>query len=497
METVRHTLKERATCVVIPTYNNGPGVVDVVERVKDCCADVIVVCDGSTDGSELLLRETEGITLIAYPENRGKGYALKRGLDYARRSGFAYAITLDADGQHFPSDIPKMVKASQANPGCIVVGCRTIDPKAERSRGSRFANAFANFWFTVQTFRQLRDTQSGFRLYPLRRLWFLPLLTRRYEAELLMLVLAAWHGTRIVSTPVDVYYPPAAQRVSHFRPLYDFGRISVLNTLLCFMAVVYGWPLMAFRFLMRLLREVYCGAVVMVFAVVILPPLLWLIALRGGDIKCRQARTRRLAYRLSRFVVSPWGIPGVRFTRDAACTESLREPKVILCNHQSALDLPVLMALSPDILFLTNGRVWRNRFYGRLVRGAGYINTENGIEAMLPALKAAHEAGLNIAVFPEGTRSADCRIGRFHKGAFHIARALNADMLPLCIYGTGRVFPKHGWLRGKGCVHLAARDSLSIETQSRSASTKETAHELRRLYTEWYERLSNLLSKQE
>ena len=120
----------------------------------------------------------------------------------------------------------------------------------DRSKGSNFANKFSNFWFYVQTGKALEDTQTGYRLYPLHKLYGVGLLTSRYEAELELLVFASWHGVELVSIPVNVYYPPREERVSHFRPGKDFARISVLNTVLCFLAVVYGLPLRLGRKLM-------------------------------------------------------------------------------------------------------------------------------------------------------------------------------------------------------------------------------------------------------
>ena len=109
-------------------------------------------------------------------------------------------------------------------------------------RQNTFANRFSNFWVRLQTGVNLSDTQSGYRLYTLSSLRGLSLITSRYEAELELLVFAAWAGVQICSVPVKVYYPPVEERVSHFRPVYDFVRISILNTILCVAALVYGYP---------------------------------------------------------------------------------------------------------------------------------------------------------------------------------------------------------------------------------------------------------------
>ena len=228
----------RHICAVIPTFNNGGTVADVVRGVLRQGLPVFVVDDGSTDDTQ---RKLEGldIRILRHGQNRGKGRALKTGLEAARKLGYRFALTLDADGQHDPADIPVLVAA--AGERTLVIGSRNIAAEG-MSSGSTFANRFSNFWFTVQTGRRLPDTQTGYRIYPLEGLPSLRLLTSRYEAELALLVFSAWKGLRLVPVPVRVYYPE--DRVTHFRPFADFFRISVLNTVLCVLALVYGYPRM-------------------------------------------------------------------------------------------------------------------------------------------------------------------------------------------------------------------------------------------------------------
>ena len=228
----------RHICAVIPTYNNGGTVADVVRGVLRQGLPVLVVDDGSTDGTADKLAGLD-IQVLRHPFNRGKGRALKTGLEAAKKLGYRFALTIDADGQHDPADIPALVAA--AGERTLVVGSRNIAAEG-MSSGSTFANRFSNFWFTVQTGRKLPDTQTGYRVYPLEDLPSLRLLTARYEAELTLLVFSAWKNLRIVPVPVRVYYPE--DRVTHFRPFADFFRISVLNTVLCVVALVYGYPRM-------------------------------------------------------------------------------------------------------------------------------------------------------------------------------------------------------------------------------------------------------------
>ena len=154
----------------MPTYNNGGTLRDVVERVLAYCADVIVVNDGCTDGSaEILASFGDRITVVDYGRNRGKGYALKQGFKKAKQLGFDYAITIDSDGQHFPEDLPLFVEALEQHPNALIVGSRNLKQENMPGKNS-FANKFSNFWFKIQTGINLPDTQTGYRLYPLRRL---------------------------------------------------------------------------------------------------------------------------------------------------------------------------------------------------------------------------------------------------------------------------------------------------------------------------------------
>lgn len=227
-------------CVIIPTYNNAKTIRKVIEDVRQYTDNIIVVDDGCTDGTDAMLSSMH-VTVISHKRNKGKGRALKTGFDNARKAGFDYAITMDADGQHSASDIPAFIQAAHKHPGSLIVGCRNLKEKNMPSANT-FANKFSNFWFMLQTGIRLPDTQTGIRLYPLAKMGSLWWVTSRYEAELGMLVYAAWHNIRLVPIKAHVYYPPADERVTHFRPIYDFARISLLNVVLCIAAIIYGLP---------------------------------------------------------------------------------------------------------------------------------------------------------------------------------------------------------------------------------------------------------------
>ena len=238
-------------CILIPTYNNGQTLAQVINDVLERLPSVIVINDGSTDNTNEILKRYNGkIEVVDYEKNRGKGYALSRGFDHAEQLGYTHAITIDSDGQHYASDIPLFIKAANENPDMLAVGNRNL-AQDNMPQKNTFANRFSNFWFTLQTAQRLPDTQTGYRLYPLQKMQRLRPITSRYEAELEILVRCAWRKIKIQSIPIQVYYAPQGERVTHFRPGVDFARISVLNAVLTLLAIVYGYPSMVIRYLRK------------------------------------------------------------------------------------------------------------------------------------------------------------------------------------------------------------------------------------------------------
>ena len=237
---------ERA-CVIVPTYNNERTIVDVLRRIRAYTRNIIVVNDGSTPATMQALSAafdaSEMPEMVDYSPNRGKGYALMQGFRRALELGYRYAVTIDSDGQHFPEDIPSVMDCHLANKDALVVGSRNLTADNMPSKNT-FANKFSNFWFHLQTGIRLEDTQSGYRIYPLEQINLKWPITPRYEAELELLVFASWHGVELVSIP-------KGERVSHFRPFWDFFRISVLNSILTFGALLYYLPVKLLRSLQR------------------------------------------------------------------------------------------------------------------------------------------------------------------------------------------------------------------------------------------------------
>jgi len=231
-------------CVIIPTYNNEQTLVGVIREIQQYTDNIIVVNDGSDDGTADILRNIPGILTITSEKNRGKGRALQKGFAMAIEKNYRYAITIDSDGQHSPADIPRFIRLLEQEPDSLILGARDMnDPAIPGS--SRFGHKFSIFWFRIETGLRVDDVQTGYRLYPLGPISETgKFYTGKYEFEVEILVRLAWRGVRILSVPIDVYYAPRETRVSHFRKGPDFTRTSFLNAILVFMALLWVRPFM-------------------------------------------------------------------------------------------------------------------------------------------------------------------------------------------------------------------------------------------------------------
>ncbi|HRO47622.1 DUF2062 domain-containing protein [Agriterribacter sp.] len=238
------------TCVIIPTYNNADTLPAVIADVAAYTHNIIVVNDGSTDDTALILASLPHIDIVSYSKNRGKGCALRKGFEKAVESGYTHAITIDSDGQHFAKDLPVFTDKLKEAQNAIIIGARNMDQSSVPGKSS-FGYKFSNFWFKIETGISAPDTQSGYRLYPVALMKEMRFFTRKYEFEIEVLVRAAWKGIAITAVSVSVYYAPKEKRVSHFRPFRDFLRISLLNTLLVLIAFLYIRPRNFIRLLFK------------------------------------------------------------------------------------------------------------------------------------------------------------------------------------------------------------------------------------------------------
>ncbi len=229
-------------CIVIPTYNNAGTLSLVVEKALKQQLPIVVVNDGSTDQTGTILSGyKDAVHIISYPVNQGKGYALQQAFKWAYEQGFEYAVTIDSDNQHNADNIPRFIEKLNEVGECMIMGERNMTQDGIPTK-SNFGRKFSNFWFKVETWQKSNDTQTGFRLYPLKVVSRLHFFTKRFEFEIESLVRIAWENVPVVAVPVDVTYFSGEERVSHFRPFKDFTRISLLNTVLFICAYCFFLP---------------------------------------------------------------------------------------------------------------------------------------------------------------------------------------------------------------------------------------------------------------
>lgn len=166
-------------------------------------------------------------------------------------------------------------------------------------------------------------------------------------------------------------------------------------------------------------------------------------------------------------------LPAVKFRYDNTIGEDFSRPAVIVANHQSHLDLICMLQMTPKMVILTNDWVWRNPIYGAIIRYAEFYPVSNGYDFNIQKLRSLVDRGYSILVFPEGTRSIDGNIGRFHKGAFQMAQELNVDILPVFIHGASHVMPKNDIFLRKG--------QLTVEITPRIPSSQLNQLDARQL----------------
>jgi len=226
-------------CIVIPTYNNAKTLKSVVDKVLEQNCPIIIVDDGSTDSTNQILASYGNYEIITHQINLGKGMALRNAFQKAVELGYEYAITIDSDGQHSPRDIPKLIEMATLNYGSVVMGCRDMAQEGIPKKSS-FGNNFSNFWFWVETGIRLSDTQTGFRAYPLAAIKEIKWYTDRFEFEIEVIVRLAWNNIKFCEQAVEISYED--DRVSHFRTVKDFARISLVNAILVTLALLFFLP---------------------------------------------------------------------------------------------------------------------------------------------------------------------------------------------------------------------------------------------------------------
>lgn len=226
MET-RNAATQVTFLVVIAHYNHCATLRQVAQQCRAVWPHVLVVDDGSEESPQSCLGGLD-VQFIRQTPNQGKGTAILAGAAWAKEHGFNHIVTIDADAQHDPREIPLFISAAKAHPQALILGVRKFDNTVPF--GSRFGRKFGNFWVRVQTGKKVQDIQSGYRCYPVAMLNVLTVWSKRYAFEVEVVVRALWAGFSVEEVAISVTY--SKQRISHFSQWKDNLRLTVLNTYL-------------------------------------------------------------------------------------------------------------------------------------------------------------------------------------------------------------------------------------------------------------------------
>ncbi|MCH5329405.1 MAG: 1-acyl-sn-glycerol-3-phosphate acyltransferase [Alistipes sp.] len=239
---------------------------------------------------------------------------------------------------------------------------------------------------------------------------------------------------------------------------------SILNTLYCFLYFLSG-----------------CIAIQLCMAAMIVVP---------AGRKRKKEWLHRLIYGFTRMFLAT--MIAEKTVRENPAGENFDKPAVIIANHQSFIDILLLLSSHPKIVMVTNSWVWNSPFFGRIVRYADFYHAQDGYENLAARLRPLMAEGYSVAVFPEGTRSADCRVQRFHKGAFYLASLLETDILPVVLYGTGQVSSKRqGFYIKRGYVVSRIMPRVKFGDRSFGSTYQEQAKSMRKWFAEQYSLLND------
>ena len=214
----------RKILLTIPAYNNAGTIADVITKASDTGYDVLVVNDGSTDKTKEAIKDLD-VFNVDHTENIGKGAAILTGLRWAKKHNYSHIITIDADGQHNPSEVVRFVPKIEENPLSMIVGTRDFSSK-DVPKSSRVGRKLSNFCLKLACGTTVPDSQSGFRAYPVDAILKLNLTATGYNFEIEVLAKAVWARISLNSIDISVHYSAATREASHFKPIWDNIRIA-------------------------------------------------------------------------------------------------------------------------------------------------------------------------------------------------------------------------------------------------------------------------------
>ncbi len=295
----------------------------------------------------------------------------------------------------------------------------------------------------------------------------------------------------VVLSALIMFIGIGALIVARHPALRSLAAVTVVG-MFTVVAMAYYLPPLVFRFLTTkkgqprrvpwtLGGSLRTGFIFVVFLLAMLGLTVWTFFLfLGGPTPRRRERYRKTLVRTARLALK--AIPGCPYTLSNPYGEDFSRQAVYICNHQSHFDVLPVLALHPKVILLTNEWVWNSPFYGYLLRKAEFYPVTEGLEKNLAHMKELVSRGYSIVIFPEGTRSPDCRIQRFHRGAFLSARELGLPILPLYIHGFGYALPKHDFLLRKAGLYMEIGKRFEVPEGDLAAFTRKVRHDYEREY---------------
>ena len=246
-------------------------------------------------------------------------------------------------------------------------------------------------------------------------------------------------------------------------------------------------PISLPRKILRFFKTVFIFLFYVFFMLFLVTPGAFFYLKFGKRTEEKKEKLHRFICWAARFGTSLFGRFGNKFTITGNTEEDFSRPAIIICNHQSHLDLLAMLSLTPKLVILTADWVWHNPLYGFIIREADYLPASKGLENIAPRLRELAGKGYSIAVYPESTRSMDCSIGRFHQGVFYLADMLNLDILPVILHGAGKALPKHGRLLNPCPIRLEIDKRITPEELREHGDThKDQASYMRKYYISRY-----------
>jgi len=209
--------------IIVPAYNAAQTVGDVIRSCREFVSNIVAINDGSRDETAGAAM-TAGAEVVTHPINRGKGAALKTGFAWALERGYDIVITLDADGQHLPREIPKFLRAREETHADLIIGGRS-HLFGEMLPRRRMANRFSAWSISKASGKRITDSQSGFRLYSANLLRNIRLHTDGFDMESEIIVHAGRRGFKVLTIPIDLGFVDGIS-TSHYKPLKDTLRIA-------------------------------------------------------------------------------------------------------------------------------------------------------------------------------------------------------------------------------------------------------------------------------